>query len=102
MSGPRRRNGARLNATAAPPPPRLVEPVQVPANGFPAGLLALTDRQLEIVMAAAHPLRPDARSKFLEAVAQRLAGAGNGDLIGDGRSAGHAASCRGNFSRRPI
>jgi len=41
---------------------------------FPRALLALTDRQLEIVMEAAYPLRPAARSRFLKAVARRLAG----------------------------
>jgi hypothetical protein len=81
MTGPRRRNGARLGATAAPPPPRRVEPVAVPANGFPAALLSLSDSQLEILMAAADPLRPEARSQFLQAVAERLAGVVE---IGDG------------------
>jgi hypothetical protein len=74
MGGPRRRNGARLGATAAPSPPRRIEPVAVPANGFPRGLLALSDAELEAVMFYAHPLVPAVRSQFLQAVAERLAG----------------------------
>jgi hypothetical protein len=46
----------------------------VPPNGFPAGLLSLSDSQLSAIMAVAHPLAPAARSAFLEAVAARLAG----------------------------
>jgi hypothetical protein len=60
------------------PPPVLTD---LTAPSFPRTLLALSDSQLEIVMAAAHPLRPDARSRFLAAVAARLAGAGE---LGDG------------------
>jgi hypothetical protein len=63
-----------INATAAPSPPR-AQPVAVALpNGFPAGLLSLSDSQLSAIMAAAHPLQPAARAGFLEAVAARLAG----------------------------
>jgi hypothetical protein len=48
-----------------------------------------SDSQLEILMAAAHPLAPAARSAFLAAVAARLAG-GASDL-GDGAV---ARACR--------
>ena len=48
---------------------------------FPPALLSLTDNQLAIVMSHAHPLQPRDRSQFLEAVADRLAGAGE---LGDG------------------
>jgi hypothetical protein len=50
-------------------------------QSFPPGLLALSDSQLAIIMAAAHPLQPADRSQFLEAVAARLAGVGE---VGDG------------------
>jgi hypothetical protein len=75
MTGERRRSsGARINATAAPSPPRRVEPVSVPANGFPPSLLVLSDRQIETIMSAAHPLSPVKRGQFLDALAGRLAG----------------------------
>jgi hypothetical protein len=48
---------------------------------FPPALLALTDSELQIIMAHAHPLRPNDRSQFLQAVADRLAGCGE---LGDG------------------
>jgi hypothetical protein len=48
---------------------------------FPHGLLSLSDNQLSIITAAAHPLQPRDRSEFLEAVAARLAGVGE---LGDG------------------
>jgi hypothetical protein len=41
---------------------------------FPRGLLALSDDQLATVMAAAAPLAANDRSRFLEAVADRLTG----------------------------
>jgi hypothetical protein len=81
MGGGRRRNGARINATAAPSPPRRIEPVSVPVNGLPPALLSLSDRELEIVMAQARPLAPAARSEFLAAIALRVAGRGE---VGEG------------------
>jgi hypothetical protein len=48
---------------------------------FPRHLLALSDGQLETVMLHAHPLTPHDRSRFLQAVADRLAGV---DEVGDG------------------
>jgi hypothetical protein len=62
-------------------PPPDPTPAALPVNGFPRTLLALTDGQLETIMAAAHPLAPAARSAFLEGVAARLAGVVE---IGDG------------------
>jgi hypothetical protein len=53
----------------------------MPAAKLPRTLLILSDARLEILMADAHPLAPAARSRFLAAVAGRLAGAGE---IGDG------------------
>jgi hypothetical protein len=41
--------------------------------------LALTDQQLEIVLAMAAPIAPADRSRFLEAVAALLPAIGNGD-----------------------
>jgi hypothetical protein len=43
--------------------------------------LALTDSQISAIMALAHPLSPDQRSRFLEMLATRLNGRGE---IGDG------------------
>jgi hypothetical protein len=54
-------------------------PVAVPVNGFPKSLLALSDTQLEAVMAAANPIAPAKKSEFFEAIAARLAGAELGD-----------------------
>jgi hypothetical protein len=79
MTGQRRRmNGARLGGFADPhAPARRIEPVPVPVpNGFPAGLLALSDAELEAVMFFAHPMAPDERSRFLAELAERVAGAG--------------------------
>jgi hypothetical protein len=45
----------------------------MPMPAFPSSLLALTDHQLQIVMAAAHPLMPAARDEFLQVLAARLA-----------------------------
>jgi hypothetical protein len=50
-------------------------------QSFPRGLLALTDAQIAIIMAASAPLQPRDRSRFLEEIAGRLAGL---DEIGDG------------------
>ena len=50
-------------------------------NGFPRALLSLSDRELEIVMAAFAPLAPAARSEFLSAIAERVSGVGE---VGDG------------------
>jgi hypothetical protein len=41
---------------------------------FPPTLLSLSDAQLQIVMAAAHPLMPAVRDEFFAAVAARLSG----------------------------
>lgn len=60
----------------------------MPAAKLPRTLLILSDARLEILMADAHPLAPAARSRFLAAVAGRLAGAGE---IGDGAV---ARACR--------
>jgi hypothetical protein len=48
---------------------------------LPHRILSLSDSALEQVMAAAHPLAPDQRGPFLEALAGRLSGVGE---IGDG------------------
>jgi hypothetical protein len=65
---------------------------------FPATLLALSNRQLEIVMAAAHPLQRHAQPEFLQAVAARLA---IEHEVGDGLV---SRVCRAVFPvwRRPI
>jgi hypothetical protein len=54
--------------------------VAVPAT-FPQSLLALSDRSLEAIMAAAHPIAPAKRPEFLAAVADRLSRAGE---VGEG------------------
>jgi hypothetical protein len=74
---PSRRNGARMNATAAPSPLRRAEPVAVALpNGFPSSLMSLSDAELEVVMFFARPMAPDERSRFLAELAERVAGAG--------------------------
>jgi transcriptional antiterminator RfaH len=74
MSG-RRSSGVRLGTAEdrrlKPPPDQT--PVAVP-NGFPRGLLALSDAELDALTFYARPLRPEARDQFLRAVAERLAG----------------------------
>jgi hypothetical protein len=50
-------------------------------QSFPSTLLTLSDHQLSIVMAAAHPLPRRAHQEFFEAVAARLSGVVE---IGDG------------------
>jgi hypothetical protein len=55
-------------------PPPDPSPAVLPANGFPPSLLALSDRQIETIMSAAHTLSPVKRGQFLDAVAGRLAG----------------------------
>ena len=55
-------------------------------RSFPPMLLSLSNSQISTIMAAANPLRPDARSEFFEAIAVRLAGAAE---IGDGLISRH-------------
>jgi hypothetical protein len=79
-------------------PPPDPTPAALPVNGFPRGLLNLSDRGLEIVMAAAHPIAPAMRSQFLEAVAQRLAGVPE---LGDGVVSRACRELQGQFFEPP-
>jgi hypothetical protein len=56
----------------------------------------LSDEAMNAVLAAAHPLQPDARGPFLEACARALAGLPE---VGDGIV--WSCKCSGNFSTRP-
>ena len=47
----------------------------------PTPPLALTDSQMDAILAASHPIAPDRRSDFLAAVARELAAL---PMIGDG------------------
>jgi hypothetical protein len=62
-------------------------------------LLALpfTDTQIDCIMAAASPLDPDQRARFLELVAANLAGR----EIGDGLVARVCAECQARFFTPP-
>ena len=61
--------------------------------------LALSDPQLEIVLAMARPLAPEDRPGFLEAVAQALAGIPE---VGDGAVARACCAAQRIYWRAPI
>jgi hypothetical protein len=65
----------------------------------PMSPLALTDPQLEIVLAMARPLAPADRSRFLEAVAQALADVPE---LGDGAIARACCMAQRKYWRAPI
>jgi hypothetical protein len=73
MSWPHRGGGKRRHAGKHP------LQYQVPTR-IQANMLALSDSQLQIVMAAAGPLPPEKRSLFLERVAASLRIHGAGDF----------------------
>ena len=59
--------------------------------------LALTDAQLDQVLAYAQPLDPEDRGKFLTEVAQKL----NGHEVGDGILARVCADVQARYQSRP-
>jgi hypothetical protein len=61
--------------------------------------LALTDQQIQIVLAMAKPLAPADRRGFLEAVAQTLAGEA---MIGDGCVARACCAAQRQYWRAPL